>query len=64
MKGLHEEPKETKPQSVPRLLQRKPQKSAKGSRSRRKKKGLNEWQKLVVEACQDEDEKNAVASIG
>ena len=65
MKGIHEEPKETKPQlSFSDLPQRKPQRSANTSRPRRKEKGLNKWQKFVLEACQDEDEKRAVASAG
>lgn len=62
VKSLHdEEPSETNRYTWP---QRRPQRKTKASRPKGKKKGLSKWQKLVVEACQSDDEKRAVASSG
>ena len=64
VKGLHEVPKETKQQQFLRpARQGKPQKSAKGSKTGRKKEALSKWKKQLLEACENEDEVKAVASI-
>ena len=62
-KGCGEEPKVTKQQLL--FPQRKPRKSVTGyNGTRRKKEGLSKWQKELLEVCENEDEKKAVASIG